>query len=219
MGDDGVARRSLTRLRGEIRMSTEPHDATPAVPRAARADAVLDTLANPRDFAVLAVVSLAVEPPTADDIEASITHLGLTTKDINRSVRILESLGLLSVEGGRFAMRHDTFTRVRDRMIDRDPVARVLRDMPDMRSYVTEGKIHRVPSGGANFRRFVEFAAACLPDFGRVSEGELNIHLRAITERHVDLRRLLVDAGVLQRDAAGHRYWWAADREGRSTSG
>jgi hypothetical protein len=170
------------------------------------AEALLGILSQPGHFLVLACLGATGRPMSEQEVLAA-TQPATSPAAAAKSLRILASMGLIRDEDGALTVDHETFARVRDRLVDRDPVLSALRDHPDMKGYVRDGTIERLPDAVASRRRFAEFVADCLPSFVRVSEAELNTHLRAICADHVEMRRLLVDEGILRRDAAGQTYW------------
>lgn len=119
---------------------------------------------------------------------------GLPTTKRSKAIAALRDAGLVDDEGKAIP---DVFARL---LAERPPVTRTGIDR-----WVEGGRIQHYPAKPADRREVLEWAAGQLPD-GQYSEAQVNELLAAITADVATLRRYLVDAGLLQRDADGSSY-------------
>jgi hypothetical protein len=177
------------------------------VRRVVSADALLGILADHQHLLVLGCVAGLGRPAEPADVQEAAGHAGVSRDQTAKSLRVLASAGVVRETGGLLRADPETFARVRDRLLERDPVRKALREHPDMKGFVRDGVIDRMPDAPATRHRFATFVAACLPSTGRITEAELNAYLRHICSEPVELRRLLVDERLWSRDPAGRHYW------------
>lgn len=171
----------------------------PGRDRAAKPEALLSVLGQPPHLAVLGSVAARSRASIADVAGDT----GLDATAIGKSVRVLRGLKLLTGTDDALCVEYATFGRIRERLADASPVLRAVRRRPEMSGYVRDGLIERIVAS----EPFAWFLFDCLPDFGKVGEGELNAYLKGVCTDHVAARRLLVDFGLLERDPDGQRYW------------
>ena len=148
---------------------------------------VVATLADPARRQVYASILLG----SAVDVPA---------KKLKKALQALVASGLIRATEDGYAANGDVFTELlaASPVIARTGVDRFIRD----------GRIEQYPMKAGDRLEVLEWARdRALPDGSEVSERELGERLAAMTEDVATLRRYLVDAGLVRRDAAGERYW------------
>ncbi len=80
-----------------------------------------------------------------------------------------------------------------------------------------DGSIKQIPSPGAKLQVILEYLVAAFEPGANFTEKEVNMLLRRFHPDTATLRRALFDAGLLDREPDGSRYWrvvkQAGDRE------
>ncbi|HVT66321.1 MAG TPA: DUF2087 domain-containing protein [Trebonia sp.] len=171
--------------------------------RAPKPEAVLSVLGQPPHLAVLGSVAARAAAVGAAALPDMAEHTGLSAAAIAKSIRVLRGLQLVTGPDDALTVDYAMFGLVQERIADSSPVMRAARLRPEMKGYVQDGLITTILST----ERFAWFVFDCLPDFGKVTEPELNAHLKAVCADFAAARRLLIDFGLLERDEDGQRYW------------
>jgi hypothetical protein len=168
------------------------------------AQAIVGQLASPLRLRVVAAVVLGARTPSqvaervdagADDVAAALTRL--------------MRAGLLSADGEGFTVRSDVFAqaaraeaprRVPEPYDGLDPsIAKVLR------VFLVDGRLTSIPVAGRKRRVVLEHLVSVFEPGQRYSELQVNVILRAWHDDVAALRRYLVEAGLLAREAG--EYW------------
>jgi hypothetical protein len=147
---------------------------------------IIATLADPVRRRVYASLVLDI------DVE-------LSAKKRDQAVASLLAAGLLTATPDGPVVDESAFTR----LLAGSPV--VARTGVDR--FIREGRIEGYPSPPADCEELLRWARdRVLPDDLALDEPALNERLASITHDVASLRRYLVDAGLLVRDAAGREY-------------
>lgn len=72
-----------------------------------------------------------------------------------------------------------------------------------------DGSLQSIPVAGAKLKIILDYLIAAFEPGADYTEKEVNALLRRFHSDTATLRRLLVDAGLLRREADGSRYWRA----------
>ena len=147
------------------------------------------TLADPLRRQVYASVVLGVP-------------LDLTPKKRDKALASLAAAGLLRANADRYVVVEDAFSSLlaASPAVTRTGVDRFVRD----------GRIAQYPVRADDLLDLLMWARdRALPESGELSERELGERLAVLTSDVAALRRYLVDAGLVDRDADGRRYWRA----------
>lgn len=157
-------------------------------------------LAEPERLRVVAAVVLGARTPSA---VAAAT--GLDLKVVLKAVRRLESGGLVSSGADGLAVRDEVFKEVASSV----PAPEPEHEDQVLRAFVRGGRLVRFPTQGVKRRTVLEHVAQTFEPGRRYPETEVNAALKAWCEGgeadHISLRRYLIDAGLLSRDAG--LYW------------
>jgi hypothetical protein len=162
---------------------------------------VLGRLADENRLRVLGAVALGAT--TVRDIAE---RAGISESETARCLAQLVRAGIVSqertgleVDLGAFARaaREASPERQRPSLADATPEqAAVLRNFVD-----ADGRIRELPARAAKRELVLEYVAGRIDSAREYSEREINDVLSALYDDHVTLRRYLVDAGLLKREA------------------
>ncbi|MDT0156585.1 DUF2087 domain-containing protein [Microbacterium sp. ARD32] len=158
---------------------------------------ILAALANPAAREAFARVVLG----TASDSPA---------RREDRALEQLASAGLITGTTGGWTVDEAHLRSLLQQGAKRRP-----KDGPE-RFLTAAGRIDRYPSQHGERDPFLRFLVPRVIGADEtLSEPELGARLEALTADVALLRRMLVDHGILDRDAAGTQYWRTTDREDR----
>jgi len=157
-------------------------------------------LAEPERLRVVAAVVLGASSPSEI---ASAT--GLDVRVVLKALRRLESGGLATSGADGVVLHSELFKEVASTVVAAPPE----HEDQVLRTFVRGGRLVRFPAQGAKRRTVLEHVAQTFEPGRRYPESEVNAALRAWCEGgeadHISLRRYLIDAGLLSRDAG--LYW------------
>ena len=126
----------------------------------------------------------------------------------------LLAMGLIVERHESTCICHDTFASAYEMFEQNSPVLSALKHHPACKAFVSGSLISGLPTSPRRFKEFCQFVLKVLPDRPTFHEEALNAYLdRATTSRvdTVEIRRMMVDEGVLQR-GAGSRIYRRVDR-------
>jgi hypothetical protein len=129
--------------------------------------------------------------------------IDLPPKKRDKAVTGLVAAGLVRADGDAFVVVDDAFTALlaAEPAVTRTGVDRFVRD----------GRIIQYPVRADDRFELLSWARdRAFPDSKELSEQELGERLAELTSDVAALRRYLVDAGLVVRDADGRRYWRAS---------
>lgn len=121
----------------------------------------------------------------------------------------LLAMGLIVERHESTCICHDTFASAYDLFERNSPVLSALKQYPTCKAFVSGSLISGLPTSPRRFKEFCQFVLKVLPDRSTFHEEALNAYLdRATTSRVdiVEIRRIMVDEGVLQRGAGSRIY-------------
>jgi hypothetical protein len=126
--------------------------------------------------------------------------IDLPPKKRDKALDALVAAGLISEDGDGFRVIEDAFTSL---LAASPAVARTGVDR-----FVRDGRIVQYPVRADDRLELLTWARdRVLPNTNELSERELGERLAELTSDIAALRRYLVDAGLVVRDADGRRYW------------
>jgi hypothetical protein len=150
-------------------------------------------------------IAATLDDPLRRQVYASVVldvPLDLTRKKRDKALAALTAAGLLRVDGDEHVVVEDAFSSLlaASPTVARKGVDRFTRD----------GRIAQYPVRADDLLELLMWARdRAVPESGELSERELGDRLTALTSDVAALRRYLVDAGLVARDADGGRYWRA----------
>jgi hypothetical protein len=162
---------------------------------------VLQALSDPARLGLLARIAEAGEDGCA------LAAVARDPRAARRQVARLGAAGLVEARGGAFVARLD---RIRD-AVDELAGGGAAGGPERVRALFSRGRLVEIPRAPELRLALLRFLAERFEP-GRVyTEAEVNALLREVHDDHVALRRYLVDACLLGRDAAGTSYRRAAE--------
>jgi hypothetical protein len=162
---------------------------------------VLAALASPDRLRVFGAIAAT---PDGLTLAAVVAAVGLDERLVQDAVGRLWQAGLLAREHGRLVARVDAIkaavTELADssESLDEVPVA--------LRRLFSHGRLTAIPVNAGPRRELLEYLAGLFPVGQPLSEADVNATLGRYHDDHAALRRYLVDAGLLNRDASGATY-------------
>ncbi|HEX5494470.1 MAG TPA: DUF2087 domain-containing protein [Mycobacteriales bacterium] len=172
-----------------------------------RSAALIDMLADPERLRVVAALVLGADTPHE---VAGRADLGPAVAA--RALRRLTASGLVSQRDGRIVLHADLFARAAQAARAEEP-----RPEPSdqgitdpataavLRAFVRDGRLVSIPAAAGRRRVLLEYLAGMFEPGVRYPETDVNAMLRAWHPDHASLRRYLVDAGLMSREAG--EYW------------
>ena len=129
--------------------------------------------------------------------------IDLPPKKLDKAIAALVAAGLVVADGETYVIVDDAFSALlaASPAITRTGVDRFVRD----------GRITQYPVRADDRLQLLTWARdRAFPDSTELSERDLGERLADLTSDVAALRRYLVDAGLVVRDAYGRRYWPAS---------
>jgi hypothetical protein len=151
-------------------------------------------------------VAATLDDPVRRRVYASVVldvPIDLPPKKLDKALAALIAAGLVAADGENFVVTEDAFGALlaASPAVTRAGVDRFVRD----------GRIIQYPVRADDRLEVLSWARdRALPDASELSERELGERLAELTSDVAALRRYLVDAGLVVRDADGRRYWRAS---------
>ena len=141
-------------------------------------------------------VAAALSNPVRRSVYAQLV-LGVTPSAprLDRVLADLRGAGLISADN---AVIDSAFA---DLLTAEAPVTRT-----GIERFIRDGRIEQYPSRPADRLSVLEWAASQLPADQSLSEAAVNEILAGLVDDVASLRRYLVDAGLVERDADGREY-------------
>ncbi|TQS44676.1 DUF2087 domain-containing protein [Cryptosporangium phraense] len=170
-------------------------------------DAVVRLLAEPVRLRVFAALTLGVQAPGSRTPAALAELTGDSPRAVNAALTRLRAGGLVEPDGPAFAARTDVF---RDLARRAAPEATGAGTDAVLRPFVRGDRLIGFPAAWTKKRLVLEYLAGRSFPWGEeVGEAAVNERLAAWCEGapidHVSVRRYLVDAGILTREAGVYR--------------
>ncbi|HEX4443827.1 MAG TPA: DUF2087 domain-containing protein [Galbitalea sp.] len=121
-------------------------------------------------------------------------------KKKDKALKALVAAGLLRADGDEYVAVDGAFAE----LLAASPVV----TRTGVERFVRDGRIEQYPvKVGDRVEVLVWARDRVLPEAGEISERKFGERLSELTGDVATLRRYLVDAGLVERDAAGSRYW------------
>ena len=166
---------------------------------------VLGRLADPEKLRAFSAVALG-----ATSVREVATETGVEPEEAARAIASLARVGLVRQGADGLEVAADTLsvaarsaagTRIRADLGDATPEEEAV-----VRNFVDAyGRIQLLPAREKKRRIVLEWAARRVKPDRTYTEPEINAILVELHDDHVTLRRLLVDEGLLERDAGAYR--------------
>jgi hypothetical protein len=142
------------------------------------------------------------------------TQLELPVKDLVNHLAYLEHVGAVSQQGEAYAINDERLAALAREKLAQERPAYIPSDDWDeksqkvLKAYLrADGTIKQVPSQPAKLKVILNYLISQFERNRDYTEKEVNIILRGFHEDTAGLRRELVDAGMLDREGDGSRYW------------
>jgi hypothetical protein len=172
--------------------------------RGVDAATLVGLLADPTRLKVVA--ALALGATTLEDVAAA---SGLPLKDVALAARRLSRAGLVRRDGHGLQLQADAFGAAARAAAEAAPPPEPLSDDPAedavLSAFVRDGRLVSIPVQASKRRLVLEHIVRVFEPGVRYPEREVNALLAVWYPDHAALRRYLVDAGLLTREAGV--YW------------
>jgi hypothetical protein len=141
-------------------------------------------------------------------------RLELPLKEIVDHLHDLEQVGAISQKGEAYVINDERLAALaREKLAQERPVYIPHEDLDERSKKVLkahlnpDGSIKQIPSQPGKLNVILDYLIAHFEMNANYTEKEVNILLRRFNEDTAGLRRELVDAGMLDRESDGSRYW------------
>jgi DNA-binding transcriptional ArsR family regulator len=172
-----------------------------------RAAELLSQLSHPVRLAIVADLARRSasggRPLLIAEIAAAVD---VPIRDAADAVSRLYALGLLERVGHAYTTRLATLRDAAGDLDAENPVNALLAEAPRLRGVFTHGRLVALPDLDVHGRDLAQLLGRLIRFDGEVDEAEVNRRLALVSDDVAQLRRLMVDEGVLVRDRAGSRY-------------
>ncbi|MBG0568563.1 DUF2087 domain-containing protein [Actinoplanes aureus] len=173
---------------------------------AARAAEILMQLSNPTRL--LAFAALVKEGNNGATLAELSIHLDLPKSEVGEVCGRLVGAGLATGTGnGVFRARADVLRDAAQALVRVQPVAPLLSEYPQLKSYFSHGRLTSLPpTMSERYQQIGELFARFLAVEGILTEDEVNQRIAVVADDVAAVRRMLVETGWLERDRAGTSY-------------
>ncbi len=144
-------------------------------------------------------------------------RLNLSLKEVVDHLAYLQQVGAVSENGESYSVNDDRLAGLaREKLAQERPSFVPAEELDDkskkiLRSHLNaDGSIKQVPSQPAKLKVILDYLITSFEMNANYNEREVNTILRRFNEDTAGLRRDLVDAGMLNREGDGSRYWRVA---------
>ena len=161
-------------------------------------DALCGLLAEPDRLAVFAAVVLGGTTPS----EVAV-HTGLPARDVVRALQRLEQGGLVSTVEGRLAADTGAFkdaVREYGDTAGEEPLDPDRQRAAVLRAFIRDGRLVRFPVARGKLLVVLEHIVACFEPGVKYPERAVDAILRAWHADYAQLRRHLIDCGLMARE-------------------
>lgn len=167
-----------------------------------RAAALAGLLAEPERLRVVAALALG-----ATGYDEVVQRTGLPVAVVGKAVRRLRQAGLVEQAGSRLSLREDLFKAAAraEQPAPEDFGAVDPADLTVLRAFFRDGRLAHFPTAAAKVDVVLRYLVSTFEPGVRYPEREVNAILTAFHSDYANLRRRLIDAGLLSRDAGV--YW------------
>jgi len=173
----------------------------------ARAAELLSQLSNPVRLAIVAELGRRAaarqRPLLIAEVAAAVD---VPVRDAADAIARLFALGVLDRVGHAYTARLGAIRDAAAELDAENPVSALLDDAPRLRGVFAHGRLVGLPDLDVHGHDLARLLARLIRFDGEVDEAEVNRRLAVVSDDVAQLRRLMVDEGVLVRDRAGRRY-------------
>jgi len=173
----------------------------------ARAAELLSQLSHPVRLAIVAELGRRAAAGQRPLLIAEVAiAVDVPVRDAADAISRLFALGVLERVGHAYTARLAAFRDAAAELDAESPVNALLDDAPRLRGVFTHGRLVGLPDLDVHGHDLAHLLARLIRFDGDVDEAEVNRRLAVVSDDVAQLRRLMVDEGVLVRDRAGSRY-------------
>lgn len=177
----------------------------------ARAAELLSQLSHPLRLSVVGELTRrAADGQRSLAVAEIAAALDAPIRKVADAVSRLHSAGLLERIDQTYAVRLATLREAADDLDAENPLTDLLADAPRLRGVFTHGRLVTLPDLSIHGHDLAMLLGRLIDFDGTVEEAEINRRLAIVSDDVAQLRRLMVDEGVLVRDRAGTTYEMAA---------
>jgi hypothetical protein len=173
----------------------------------ARAAELLSQLSHPLRMSIVGELTRRAadgrRPLAIAEIAAA---LDAPIRKVADAVSRLHSAGLLERLDQTYTVRLATLREAADNLDAENPLTELLDDAPRLRGVFTHGRLVTLPDLSIHGRDLAMLLGRLIDFEDAVDESEINRRLAVVSDDPAQLRRLMVDEGVLVRDRAGTTY-------------
>ena len=124
---------------------------------------------------------------------------GLPAKEFWTTISRLETLGILSRTAETLLLDHDQLDRAVDALVADSPLNSIMVERPRLRSFVRWGRVTRMPTEPSLLDELYEALADLFESGETLSESAVNDRILDVHGDPAEVRRALVDRGLLRR--------------------
>jgi hypothetical protein len=166
---------------------------------------VLQALCDPARLGLLARIAEAGEAGCSPDAAAP----GATPRDLRRQLARLTAAGLVEPRGPALVARLDRIREALEEIAPAEDSSAAAAGPTRVRALFSRGRLVEIPRAPELRAELLRHLVERFERDRRYVEAEVNATLNEVHHDYVALRRYLVDAGLLERDADGATYWRA----------
>ena len=173
---------------------------------------VLDFVKAMADVERLRIIGVLTRGPQTLSVIAG--ELGIHPSQANRHIEQLIASGVLREADARYSLNEKALESVARGQFGASRAVYIPAPELDGRSRKVlaahlnvDGTIHQIPTQAAKLKVILDYLVAAFTPGVNYTEKEVNIILRRFHLDTAGLRRDLIDAGLLQRESDGSRYW------------
>lgn len=181
-----------------MRTATE---STAATPDLAEASTLLACLSDPATVRVLGWV-IGQEPAKRGQLTACASELDLDPRGVAKAFARLTGAGLIKSAGPTIELKLELLRESAGALDALNPVCQRLADFPHLRGLFSHGRLTKVPVEDDLLQSVVEFLASLFEPGQHYPEATVNEVLSHVYPDYALLRRMMVELGVMTRDAA-----------------
>lgn len=165
---------------------------------------LLHELCRPASAAVIA--NLPAGPGQRLDTEKVRTGSALSIKEFWTTVSRLEALGVLRRTPGQLGLDHDHRDLVVDRLVADSPLADTSQRRPQLTAFVRCGRVTGMPTEPVLIDELYNELADLFSTGESMTESVVNARIAAVHDDPAEVRRGLVDRGLLRRQPGSAVY-------------
>ncbi|MBO0812029.1 MAG: DUF2087 domain-containing protein [Microlunatus sp.] len=184
---------------------------TPSLVERSRAARLVHELCRPASARVLG--QLSGRPGSTAPAAATQQRTGLSIKEFWTTVRRLESVGVLRRTAGGLLVDHDQLDQVAGSWVADSPLNLIMIDRPRLAPFIAWGRVARMPTEAAVINELYDALARLFQPGETLAEAEVNARIAVVHDDPAEVRRALVDRGLLLR-APGSADYQCPDEPG-----